>query len=74
MHAGPGGVVPGAERSDDFMYDERRHCDQLSGSNVVRGGEVHFIDWPVLVHDLRRQQLLGQGGHGGDELHGLSCE
>ena len=75
MHAGRGRQVPGDdEQWDDIMYDKRRHRDQLSGSNVVRGGEVHFIDWPVLVHDLRCQQLLGHGGHGGYELHGLSCE
>ena len=29
---------------------------------------------PIGLHDLRRQQLLEHGGHGGDELHGLSDE
>ena len=56
------------------MYDERRHRDQLSGSDRLCGGDVHLIRWAELVHDLRCQQLLEHGKRGCDELHGLSDE
>ena len=75
MHAGPSGQVPGDdERRDNILHDERRHRDQLSGGDVVCGGEVHVLGWTEFVHDLHRRQLPKHGGHGGDELHGLPCE
>ena len=67
MHAGRGRQVPGdRERRDDIMYDERRHRDQLSGSDRLCGGDVHLIRWAGLVLELpciqhvcsRRDELL----------------
>ena len=34
------------------MYDERRHRDQLSGSDRLCGGDVHLIRWAGLVLEL----------------------
>ena len=54
----------------------------LYGLGIDRRIDVHIVlCWSVQhrhdehgLHDLRCQQLLEHGGHGGDELHGLSCE
>jgi hypothetical protein len=40
----------------------------------MRCWKVCVISRLDVVHHLRRQQLLGHGGHGGDELHGLPDE
>ena len=72
MHASPCRVVPGDDAwRINVMYDERRHRDQLSGGDELRGGEVHQHGRTGLVHDLRRRQLPQHGEYGGDELHGL---
>ena len=67
-------VLGDDERRVDVLYDERRHRDELSGGDAVCGGDVHLLGWAELVHHVRRRQLLEHGGHGGDELHGLSDE
>ena len=68
MHAGSGGQVPGDdERRDDVMYDERRHRDQLSGGDQLRGGVVHVfcragfvleLPWLQHVSDTVHELLL----------------
>ena len=74
-----GGDVP-AFRWAEFVFKLRGWL--FDGLSIDRRNGLHIVYCRHLQHrhdqhglyDLRRQQLLEHGGHGGDKLHGLSCE